>query len=248
MNIILDNSPLNEVVLGVQFQTPLDIMTVFKIIDIFKSDFPIIAEQSLLPSVIDSPDQPQVKKMLNTFCSRKHLISPNSNMLIQVQPDRFLFNWRRVEENISYPRFDNIYDHFDIALEKLKLVIGADYESKLNQLELTYVDHVILEDFRRNDFNPGNVFNFFNCDNDIKNINLEYSIPFEEIGGVWNLLLKSALRKKDNKKLLVYESTCRGFLSLDIRDWFEKAHEIQLMQFMEGLTDEAKAIWKMKEE
>ena len=74
---------------------------------------------------------------------RVWFIGSNEAHLVQVQQDRFVFNWRRIEGD-DYPRYEHVkasfQEHFRIFQEFLaEEQLG---ETRLNQWELTYVNHI----------------------------------------------------------------------------------------------------------
>jgi uncharacterized protein (TIGR04255 family) len=113
-------------------------------------------------------------------------------------------------------------------------------------LEVTYVDHIFLEDFNKIDYNPVDILNIFNFKTNIKVKRLEQQtlFPVEELNGNLNLTIRSATRKTDNKKLLYVESTCRGGRgNYTIEKWCDLAHKKLLDLFNEIITEKAKNIW-----
>ncbi len=250
MGSIFENSPVNEVIFGMQFDGPiLSINSVMEIIDIFKIDYPEITEHPPLPSIVESPNKPKTQRMLNTFYSRKHIIHKGKNKLIQVQPDRLLFNWRKEDTTEDYPHYDVVYKLFAQIVETISKKVNKDIGKKINQYEFTYVNHIYLNEFGMNEYEPSNIFNIIQQKYQLKDINLEYSIPQEDIGGVLNTSIKSAKNKNDNRKLFVLENTCRGFSSsTSMNKWFSSAHKILFDNFVNIITAKAKNIWGYSEE
>jgi uncharacterized protein (TIGR04255 family) len=250
MGSIFENSPVNEVIFGMQFDGPiLSTNSVMEIIDIFKIDYPEITEHPPLLSIVESPNKPKTQGMLKTFHSRKHIIHKGKNKLIQVQSDRLLFNWRKEDTTEDYPHYDVVYKLFAQIVETISKKVNKEIAKKINQYEFTYINHIYLNEFGMNEYEPSDIFNIIQQKHQLKDINLEYSIPQEDIGGVLNTSIKSAKNKNDNRKLFVLENTCRGFSSsTSMNMWFSSAHKILLDNFVNIITVKAKNIWKYSEE
>lgn len=249
MSIEFRNSPLNEVVLGMQFNgATFSSNNIIDIIEIFNKEFPEISENPPLPSIVESPTMPRIERFLNSFFSRKFIIHRNKNKLIQVQLDRLLFNWRKEDAKLDYPRFENVYSDFENIYDKINSELELQITSKINQYEFTYVDHIYLDSFDLESYTLKKVLNILDKISNIKDLNIAYSIPKEELGGVLTTSIKSAKSKKDNRKLFVLENTCRGFdPTITMDDWFAKAHKNLLDNFINIITDEAKKVWEFEE-
>lgn len=74
---------------------------------------------------------------------RAWFIGTNKAHLIQVQQDRFVFNWRKVPGE-DYPRYEHVRASFQKNFGILKQFLLDEQlgEPSLNQWELTYVNHI----------------------------------------------------------------------------------------------------------
>ncbi len=241
-------SPVNELVLGVQYEGPVfSINEQIEIYDIFRNDYPEIAEAPPLPSIVEDPNAPQSQRILNDWVSRKHFISRQRDRLIQVQPDRLLFNWRKEAADNTYPRFDVVFDAFSSILRTVNEHFNK--EPAHNQYEMTYVDHIAMKSFNMELFDITDIFSLLQPGIPYKSISIDYSIPHEEVGGVVNASMKTGIRKDTKDKIVVLESTCRGFSpALTLNQWFSTAHTLLLEHFLAIITDKAKTAWGFKEE
>ena len=71
-------------------------------------------------------------------------LTVDGTQLIQIQRDRFAFNWRKLDTDRQYPHYDQVRDDFVRQLEKF---LGFLREEGLedpnpDQVELTYVNHI----------------------------------------------------------------------------------------------------------
>ena len=111
--------------------------------------FPKIQGHPLRDQTVEQFDLPNQPPQLNVVLGFGHppplvwYIDEDDSELIQVQHDRFVFNWRRRDGD--YPRYDHVMkrflEHFDIVQEFLQNEGLAD-ELALNQWEVTYLNHI----------------------------------------------------------------------------------------------------------
>jgi uncharacterized protein (TIGR04255 family) len=181
---------------------------------------------------------------LSNFNSRKFFINKIGSKLIQLQPDKLLFNWKKTDVGEEYPNFSVVFEEFMKHYESLKG--ESDIDSRINQVEVTYLDHILLEDFEIKDFNTGAILNVLNFENrPINHFKVEYSIPVEDLRGNIRVSIHSAKRNNDLKNIIVLESTCRGALGKNsISEWFDTAHKRLTNLFDNLSTDKAKEIWE----
>jgi len=245
-SIVFENAPVIEVVIGVQFGgAAISIQSIFEFYQKFKDEFAKIQVKEPLLSIIENMEGSNQVGLLPGHHSRFFFINETENKLIQLQPDRLLFNWRKSSSKEEYPHFKNVYEEFKRIFDYLDN--RCEFKHMINQLEVTYLDHIIMDDFKRNDFNLNNIVNNFDFDLPVKSINNNVSFPVESLSGNLNLGLKSAIRNADQKKIVIMETTCRGSLNnYPFEKWFETAHKELLNFFIQNTTDEAKNKWGIK--
>lgn len=75
---------------------------------------------------------------------RYWFISEDGARLVQVQPDRFFFNWRRTSESDEYPRFRNLLPNFEATyLQFTNLAAEARGSSpEPTWCEVGYINHI----------------------------------------------------------------------------------------------------------
>lgn len=110
--------PLIEVVVGVQF-SPIQELHAAHIgayWETIRHEFGKVQEQPPIAQVVESfepgPHRRQVKVLDRPELPRTWFIDASENRLIQLQRDRFLFNWRKVKEEDEYPRFPEVQQRF----------------------------------------------------------------------------------------------------------------------------------------
>jgi uncharacterized protein (TIGR04255 family) len=146
--------PLIEVAMTVQFE-PLE---AFKSPQIgllwgeaFRSEFPKVEEQPPIEHVIEvrqrrliQPGRPQVKVLSQPETPRFFFVNETGNELLQIQPDRLSFNWRRRRE-YDYRRYPSSRESFQSWFTSLCRFIEREKLGEVvpDQCELVYVNHVL---------------------------------------------------------------------------------------------------------
>lgn len=151
--------PLTEVVIGVQF-APLpgySFPFLSGLYERFKREYPKITEQPLLPPQFEMfggggfVGSHQIEFGPMPLQNRTWLVSERDDHLLQIQPDRFMMNWRAnpLSEKNDYPRFEAIFDKFYAALKEFgeasSLLLGS--QVNINQAEVSYFNIIELNDF-----------------------------------------------------------------------------------------------------
>ena len=141
--------PVVEVAIAVQFEDipGLTGPCMGLLWDRYRESFPKLeVHPALDPHVERSSPAPGkgLKIKLETVpATRVWFIGSNNAHLIQVQQDRFVFNWRRMEDE-DYPRHEQVRASFDENFGIFKAFLADERLGKprLNQWELTYVNHI----------------------------------------------------------------------------------------------------------
>lgn len=150
---VFTNPPVVEVALSVQFDT----LGGFRVAHLgslwakFRERFPQTLEQPpLRPFFEGFGAQPT----LGTEASFEIVVGPpvprcwflneKGTELIQIQQDRFIHNWRKVEEGNKYPRFGSIRDVFKKDFAAFEAFVQDEKIGTVapNQCEVTYVNHI----------------------------------------------------------------------------------------------------------
>ena len=115
----------------------------------YRDRLPKIEEHPPLPPASESFDLPSPPRVEVAFedkppVPRVWFVNEEKTELLQVQPDRFVHNWRKVGQGDAYPRYERIRDRFReevLAFEEFlkKERLG---ELVVNQCEVTYVNHI----------------------------------------------------------------------------------------------------------
>ncbi len=150
--------PVTEVVVSAQFDPlPGFLTSHFGLIwQRFRSSYPKLEEHPVLSSAFErlgtrSPMNTIQFQVSNQPGARAWFVNESGDQLVQVQNDRFIRNWRAMSKSSNpYPRWDEhvlprFLAEFDLFREALNVEgLGAP---NVNQLEVTYINHIWLNDF-----------------------------------------------------------------------------------------------------
>jgi uncharacterized protein (TIGR04255 family) len=144
--------PLKEVSISVQFE-PINgfhIGLMGLTWNVFKNRYPEVEATDELPHEIEkfgviSRKQLGFKLLERVPIPRLQFVSKDRQYLIQLQNDRFIFNWRKLfDENLEYPRYPNVKRMFldELAIFNEFLATNGLESPSFNQVEVTYVNHI----------------------------------------------------------------------------------------------------------
>jgi uncharacterized protein (TIGR04255 family) len=89
--------------------------------------------------------------------------SEDDNLLIQLQSDKLIFNWRGGAQGSPYPHFDAIQSEFGKAYERLEALAKNDkLEIAPNQCEVVYVNSILTVTTRVPLSEPQKIFRSWN--------------------------------------------------------------------------------------
>ena len=188
---------------------------------------------------------------------RVWLISGADDRLIQLQPGRFLFNWRHREGAGPYPRYETLSKTFFGLFDAFqKFVTKYELESTgVLEYELTYINHIFEEEGWKFPEHTGRVVDQIAWPDRRYRflphpamMSWQARFPFEEQRGGLLAKINPARHAKDDKQLLVFELSARGLPAeaplKHMEGWFSHAHEWIVRGFEDLTTDEAqKELW-----
>lgn len=259
--------PVIEVACGVQFTSSRPIRTVD--LGLFwayvQADYPDTLDQPPLPEIPDP--QPGAQQFEVEFgfgpqppppLRRVWMISKDKSRLIQLQDNRFHYNWRRVNEGDPYPRFEAISAGFVKEWSRFeewtRTVEIASVQPQ--RYELTYVNHVTANNgFKR----PGcnyELLRFFSPvngsllkDPQVMAGGLLFRLPGGK--GTLSVTAKQGVKKADNAPALTpvlnIELTARGSAQgVSLSEWLQTAHEWIVVGFVDITTENAHKEWGLE--
>ena len=150
-----ENPPVVEVALSVQFEPIKALRTpqLGLLWQEFRDRFPVIEEHPPLEPVIErfgglpraSRGTVQFQMLDTPPVPRCWFLNNEGTELIQVQPDRFIHNWRKKTGEEEYPRYERLRETFASELKVFCRFLDNQSLGQFspNQCEVTYVNHVL---------------------------------------------------------------------------------------------------------
>lgn len=129
----------------------------------YRERYPQAQQQPPLTNVREAfsptPARATVEVLPNMPVPRCWFLSEEGTRLIQVQADRFVLNWRKLDTGESYPRYKMIKKQFTEEFARFEKWLQTEGlgEIEIDQSELTYVNHVFEGDGWSTGDNIGNV-------------------------------------------------------------------------------------------
>jgi uncharacterized protein (TIGR04255 family) len=153
--VSFDAPPVSEVVLGVQFSGSVadDALALADFWPQIRDEFPTLERREALDPIDEdfgtTPPAQQVQISLGVEPRRYWFVSVDGHWLVQVQHDRFIFNWRRQgDEEIKYPRYRTIRRRFEELFRIFAAAVGDELlaANSPNWCAITYVNHIVAAD------------------------------------------------------------------------------------------------------
>ena len=252
--------PVVEVVCGVQFEE----LTSFSSIHYGKfgsriaAEYPRTEDQQPLAEVFEHAQA--AKEEVVTFAlpplRRVFYISDDQNYLLQVQPTRFLANWRRRVEEDQYPRFPTAYERFLRGWHQFNDFIRTEGIGvpKVNQYELSYINHIlesnvpfpegIQEHLGFFTWKGAQVLKFLPTPR-AANFRIQFALPDGK--GTLHVTVNHGKRATDGKGVVLMDLTARGpgkANASDMDAWLKLAHEWIVRGFTDLTAVEAHKRWE----
>lgn len=256
---VFESPPVIEVVIGVSFNQLKHLTTShfglfwqqIKRNYPFFEDHPPLADPTLPLGQLQfaALDKPPLRRVFFRASDRDYLL--------QLQPDRFVHNWRKTDDVAPYPHFPAAKSKFNAAWTEFqrfvaKLELGP---IQVVQFEVTYINHFVEE--------PGNFPGktgfytpLFNGENTGSTgylpspsalaYNLQF--PFPEGQGTLYVSSKHGTRGSDKKDVMIFELSARGPIREDgasLDTYFELGHEWIVRGFKDLTSREAHQQWKI---
>jgi uncharacterized protein (TIGR04255 family) len=240
-----ERPPVIEVVCGIQFESLANFQATA--LGLFwqriREEYVDTKEMPPLPPTkeqfgeISKGITPEIEILSSPPIPRMFYVDKTGSWLMQLQKDRFLHNWRKEKESDVYPRFPVVFGKFWNSWEKYLRFCQEEKlgELTINQLEITYINHIPAGDGWSELGELGKVFpdvgwrtrSRFLPSPESMGLRLSFALP--EGKGRLHVSLNYAIRLTDNHPVLLCEMTARG-MSLtkdpsDIRAWFELGRE-----------------------
>ena len=258
--------PVDEVVLSVLFQSLDSLLAphLGQIWQEFKEDgFVNIEEQSTVSPIVEEfPSrihEPQLRVLRAPDLARIWFIHEDGSQILQVQRDRFTFNWRKIDLNQQYPGFSSICDKFEGFYDRFCQIIKDMNIGEVTplQYELTYIDQLRQGDGWDRLDEIGEIYNMFvDCQRSesfwlgAESLILSASFTLEDLHGRLHLTIRNRVKMPEESQTLQTDFTMRGFpenANCTMIDWFKAAREQIREKFVSLFTENIQTqIWGRK--
>lgn len=260
-----DNPPVEEVVLSILFQSLDNLLAphLGEIWQVFKKDgfIRIMEQPPVIPTMETFPNpsrEPQFHINVPDL-PRIWFIHENDSQILQVQRDRFTFNWRKTKSGQKYPGFSAIFESFEGFYNRFCQTIKNMDIGLLTplQYELTYIDQLPQGDSWNTLYDIGKIYDpfvdFQQSDSfwsDADFVNLRVSFPIPNLQGRLHLAVGNRVKHPEQQQTLQTDFTARGFsenTESEMNMWFELAHDQIREKFSSIFTEDIQThVWKRK--
>ena len=259
------NPPVSEVVLSVEF-LPLEGWKGShggRFWAEIVQEYPQTEVQPMLPSQIEQfgedvwKQRPVQVEFGDPDWARFWFIGEPPTRLIQVQRNRFIVNWRKIQGDEVYPRYVNdIRPRFQREWERFKGYVAAQQLGAVSvqQCEVTYINDIpqgqgwtTPADTARL-FAPwsGKVTEGFLSSPEMLNIAGSFLMPEDQ--GRLHFIIQRAFRKTDESQILQLRLTARGRPrsgdTAGVLAWMDLGREWIVRGFTDLTTAEAHRLWR----
>jgi uncharacterized protein (TIGR04255 family) len=187
---------------------------------------------------------------------RVFFIRPPGNYLIQLQPNRILHNWRKVEDADEYPRYETAYPKFVWSWDQLKLFTARAglAEPQPDIFELTYINHITRPGAKF----PRDVWEFLAFYQQTPSVAvakessamaMHFGWPLQQDMGILTFDLKHGMRATDESDVMLIEFNARGKAAqggANMDEWFAVAHSAIVNTFDALSTESAHKLWEKR--
>jgi len=266
-----ENPPVIEVVLSIQFEPLVKLTNAhlgllwakykdrYPKTQSFAPIEPVIEKFGILP-----PPQEVRVQLMQTPVLRSWFKDEAETLLIQVQQDRFLYNWIKGPKADEYPRYRFVRERFEEEFSIFQGFINREELGEIipNQCEVTYVNNIygegVWKDYSEVDkiftvFEPQYSDTFLRAPEHI-NFGIEYIIRNGDGNpiGRLHMLAEPRYRREDKQPLYALTLIARGFVQdsglQGASAFFDIGHEWVVKGFKSITRPEMHKAWRLKDD
>lgn len=248
-----NNPPIVEKLMGIQFE-PLQQWSVphFGLFwQEIRDSFPRFEVQ---PPILRGQPGMTIEDSIRCWFFHK-----SQTKLIQVQRDRFLYNWQRPTTYEEYPHYDTIRPEFAESWQKFCNFLAENEINQpvIEQCEIIYIDHLERGREWQSLSDLPSVINcwsglsggLLNAEPELITIQIAYSLP--DINGNLTVQLQPASRNEDSKEILQLTITATGKpVSQNVDDvlsWFDAGRDCAVKSFIDLTTKKMHDLWEQRD-
>ena len=189
--------------------------------------------------------------------------SADRSELVQLQQDRFLYNWLKASTDTIYPRYKGVITRFGRLRKKFdQFFKQLDFPPlRINELRLEYVNHVLKGEGWESPADINDVFPDFRFrKKGTKYLrpptawNLAFRHPVKDPNSQMNIAIRTATKPGDGdqqQQIFLIQLSVIGRLenppARDIQEWFDMAREAIDLSFVDLTAPEMqKRFWKAR--
>lgn len=262
-----DNPPVVETVLSVQFEKLAAVRSVH--FGLFwqrvRARFPHTEDHPALPHVLEKSAEALLRGVQLRFEAqetlspqRLWLLNSTGTEMIQIQNDRFIKNWRKNDDQPEYPHYEPVikpaFEH-DYREFQAFLADEGLGETKINQCEVTYVNHIVAGEGWNSWDEIEKVFTFWRqpsaptypgrAEDFVFRARFPILGPSEEWIGRLHVDVQPARTIRDNKPMYVMNLTARGIWGNGV-DFFDIGRRCVVKSFKQLTTLQMHQVWREK--
>lgn len=265
-----ENPPLNEVVFSVQFDGEVidEVGVLAEFWPKIQPDFPRHEKHPALPPARESFDVPppgqdvQFQLLQGAPPQRYWFLSEDATLIVQVQADRLMFNWRQVVGDEAYPHYDTLAPRFGHLLERFLTCAAVNMAAaSVEWVELQYVNPIETQAENQTHGQLARILNVLVPDPPrdalppVEDTQLQQRFRIEggqdEPRGRLYLTAVPGFRTSDNTPLYVVTLLARGRpdpgdVPQGVRAFLDVAHDLIVNGFREVTTEEMHRLWRKK--
>lgn len=261
-----ERPPVDEVVLNVLFHSLDNLLAphLGQIWQEFKEDgFVQIEEQPPVNPIVEDFSgripEPELQILRAPELARIWFTCEDRSQILQVQRDRFTFNWCKTPSNQKYPGFSSICDKFESFYNRFCKIMKDMEIGEVTpfQYELTYIDQLKQGNGWNTLNDIGKIYNLFidpqNSDSywqGAESMVLRTSFPLPDLHSRLHLTIRNRVKMPEVSQTLQTDFTLRGFpdnADCTMIDWLKSAHEQIQVKFVSLFTENIQTqIWGRK--
>jgi uncharacterized protein (TIGR04255 family) len=242
MAVTFNKPPLDEVIVGAYFVQPIPLRA--EQVGLFWSEL-----RKELPVIQQQPELAPPFGSTQTFgfigpgelypMPRFWLVSEDESILVQVQKNAFLLNWRK--RNAEYPRFETVKKRFDVYYAALVDFVSRELRTEMpliQSTELTYSNVVDECPYWSGAEDTSNVIPGFSLPNvEASTVDFNSVIAYTlEPDLMLNVAIRTARRPTNaSAVVLAFDLRIIGALGAaskpEADNWYERAHETVIRTF-----------------
>jgi len=252
-------APLTEVVCGIQFRPlPGFQATHYGLFwQSIREEFSTsrtVAPISNIPTIAPVNEPQEITVTLRQELPRVWFISEDDSRLVQLQPDRFLFNWRD-RPGVEYPRYPTIIGRFKQLFAKYQDFLRDNELGDLSMIgtELSYINTIKPGQGWQDLSQLGDIFPDFSWRRDNRFLRTAEAINFRSNhpmpNGHLHVVIQTARSKEPSEQHIRFDLTARGNASEigsdGLWNWYDIANTFIVGAFVD-LTSESmqRNVWE----